>query len=144
LTSLIGPGRAHYDWKEDGGRKTEDGGRSIRSFRDIVAWQRAIDLAESFYSATKTWPADELFGLTAQIKRASDSVMANIAEGHGRSGPRAFLHHCSIADRSLSEVEAHLLFAHRVRFVDDDLLDQLARQIEETRRPLRGLIRQLR
>jgi four helix bundle protein len=116
----------------------------ISSFREIIAWQRAMDLAESIYTATKTWPADELFGLTAQIKRAAVSVMANIAEGHGRSGPREFHHHCSMADGSLSEVEAHLLFAHRLRFIDDALLYQLTQQIEATRRPLRGLIRQLR
>jgi four helix bundle protein len=117
---------------------------TIRSFRDLVAWQRAMDLSEEVYFATKTWPADELFGLTAQIKRAAVSVMANIAEGQGRSGPRELLHHLSIADGSLSEVEAHLLFAHRLRFVDDGTLDRLSQQIEETRRPLRGLIRQLR
>jgi four helix bundle protein len=117
---------------------------TIRSFRDIVAWQRAIDLAEDVYLATKTWPADERFGLTAQVKRATVSVMANIAEGHGRSGPREFHHHCSLADGSLSEVEAHLLFAHRLRFIDDAKLGQLTQRIEETRRPLRGLIRQLR
>jgi four helix bundle protein len=117
---------------------------TIGSFRDIVAWQRAIDLADAVYAATKTWPADERFGLTMQVRRAAISVMANIAEGHGRSGPREFHHHCSIADGSLSEVEAHLLFAHRLQFVDDAILDRLTQQIEDTRRPLRGLIRNLR
>jgi four helix bundle protein len=84
---------------------------SIQSFRDLVAWQRAMDLAEGVYHATSTWPRDEVFGLTAQVRRAAVSVMANIAEGHGRTGSREFLHHLSIADGSLSEVEAHLLFA---------------------------------
>ena len=70
--------------------------------------------------------------------------MANIAEGNGRSGAREFRHHLSIADGSLSEVEAHLLFAHRLRFLDDAALDRLMHQIEETRRLIRGLIRSLR
>jgi four helix bundle protein len=117
---------------------------AIRSFRDIIAWQRAIDLAEGVYLATKAWPPDERFGMTAQVRRAAVSVMANIAEGQGRTGSREFLHHLSIADGSLSEVEAHLIFAHRLQFVDDAMLNQLTLQIEETRRLLRGLIRQLR
>jgi four helix bundle protein len=117
---------------------------TIRSFRDLVAWQRAMDLGEEIYLATKNWPADDLFGLTAQIKRAVVSVMAIIAEGQGRSGSRELLHHLSIVDGSLSEVEAHLLFAHRLRFVDDGTLERLIQQIDDTRRPLRGLNRQLR
>ena len=117
---------------------------TIRSFRDIVAWQRATNLAEEVYLATKTWPADERFGLTSQVRRAAVSVMANIAEGHGRSGSREFHHHCSIADGSLSEVEAHPILAHRLGFVDNATIDRLTFQIEETRRPLPGLIRQLR
>jgi four helix bundle protein len=117
---------------------------TISSFRDIVAWQRSLDLAEAVYAATMTWPADERFGLTMQVRRAAISVMANIAEGHGRSGSREFHHHCSIADGSLSEVEAHLIFAHRIGLIEDTALDRLALQIDETRRPLRGLIRNLR
>jgi four helix bundle protein len=117
---------------------------TIQSFRDLVAWQRAIDLAESIYHATYDWPADERFGLTSQIRRAAVSVMANIAEGQGRTGPREFLHHLSIADGSLSEVEAHLIFAHRLQFIDEATLDRLLQHLEQTRGPLRGLIQRLR
>jgi four helix bundle protein len=70
--------------------------------------------------------------------------MANIAEGQGRTSSREFLHHLSIADGSLSEVEAHLLFAHRLQFIDDATPHQLEQQIEEVRNLLRGLIRRLR
>jgi four helix bundle protein len=103
-----------------------------------------MDLAEAIYHATSDWPLDERFGLTAQVRRAAVSVMANIAEGQGRTGPREFLHHLSIADGSLSEVEAHLLFAHRLGFIDEVTLDGLLQCLEETRSPLRGLIRRLR
>jgi four helix bundle protein len=117
---------------------------AVGSFRDLVAWQRAIDLAEAIYHATCDWPSEERFGLTSQIRRAAVSVMANIAEGQGRTGSREFLHHLSIADGSLSEVEAHLLFAHRLRFIDKATLDRLLQHLETTRRPLRGLIQRLR
>jgi len=117
---------------------------TVQSFRDLVSWQRAMDLAEGIYNATCDWPPEERFGLTAQIRRAAVSVMANIAEGQGRTGPREFLHHLSIADGSLSEVEAHLLFAHRLRFIDQATLDSLLQQLETTRSPRSGLIRRLR
>ena len=117
---------------------------AVQSFRDLIAWQRAMDLAESIYDATRNWPPEEQFGLTSQVRRAAVSVMANIAEGQGRTGPREFLHHLSIADGSLSEVEAHLLFAHRLRFINEATLDSLLQHLEKTRSPLRGLIRRLR
>jgi four helix bundle protein len=117
---------------------------TVRSFRDLIAWQRAIDLVEGIYVATQDWPSDERFGLTSQIRRAAVSVMANIAEGQGRTGSREFLHHLSIADGSLSEVEAHLLFAHRLRFIDEATLDRLLQHLERTRSPLRGRIPRLR
>jgi four helix bundle protein len=117
---------------------------TIQSFRDLVAWQRAMDLEVGIYAATRSWPVEEQFGLTAQVRRAAVSVMANIAEGQGRTGPREFLHHLSIADGSLSEVEAHLLFAHRLRFIEEATLDSLLQRLNKTGSPLRGLIRRLR
>ena len=117
---------------------------TVRSFRDLLAWQRAIDLAEAVYEATRTWPRDEAYGLTAQVRHAAVSVMANIAEGKGRTGSREFLHHLSIADGSLAEAEAHLLLARRLGFLDAVAFETLEHQIEETRSLLRGLIRSLR
>jgi len=117
---------------------------TIQSFRDLLAWQRAFDLAASVYAATKSWPRDEIYGLTSQTRRAAVSVMANIAEGKGRTGSREFLHHLSIADGSLAELEAHLLLAQRLGFLDDTTMNPLVSQIEETRRLIRGLIRSLK
>ena len=103
-----------------------------------------MDLAASVYEVTKSWPREELYGLTGQARRAAVSVMANIAEGKGRSGSREFLHHLSIADGSLAEVESHLLLAHKIEFIDEIALEPLLHQIEETRKLVRDLIRSLR
>jgi four helix bundle protein len=116
---------------------------TVGGFRDLLAWQRAIDLAEAVYAAMRPWPGEELYGLTAQVRQAAVSVMANIAEGNGRTGSREFLQHLSIADGSLAEVEAHLL-AQRLGFLDEVTVERLVDQIEETRRLVRGLIRGLR
>ena len=56
----------------------------ISSYRDLIVWQQAMDLAVATYEATRQWPKDELYGLTAQVRRAAASVAANIAEGYGR------------------------------------------------------------
>ncbi|HEY0007805.1 MAG TPA: four helix bundle protein, partial [Tepidisphaeraceae bacterium] len=82
----------------------------IRDFRDLVVWQKAIALAKAVYVLTRSFPADERFGLTNQVRRASVSVSSNIAEGHARSG-REFRPFLSIARGSAAEVESQLLLA---------------------------------
>ena len=68
-----------------------------RSFRNLTAWQEACDLAVAVYEATRTFPKDELYGLTGQMRRAAVSVPSNIAEGSGRWGPTEFRHFLNIA-----------------------------------------------
>ncbi len=116
---------------------------AIQTFRDLVAWQRGMDLVATVYQVSNGWPAEEMFGLTSQVRRAAVSIVANIAEGQGRSGPREFLHHLSIADGSLSEVEALMLVAARLGYAAEQTVDQVVELIVSVRRPLRGLIQRL-
>ncbi len=97
----------------------------IRSYRDLEVWQLAMDFAESCYEATKTFPREEAFGLTSQIRRASVSVPANIAEGHGREHRKEYIHHLSIARGSLMEAETHLILSTRVGFLPPATLETL-------------------
>jgi four helix bundle protein len=76
---------------------------SVQSYRDLAAWQKAMDVVETVYRATQQWPREEVYGLTNQARRAAVTVPANIAEGQGRRGPTEMLHHLSIADGSLHE-----------------------------------------
>jgi four helix bundle protein len=85
-------------------------GQVIRDFTDLVIWQKAIQLGKEVYRLTKAFPADERFGLTAQVRRAAVSVASNVAEGHARQG-KEFAYFLSIARGSLAETESQLLFA---------------------------------
>jgi len=115
-----------------------------RSYRDLVVWQRAMDLVEAVYLATRGWPREERFGLTDQVRRAAVSVPANVAEGQGRGSPRDFLHFCKIATGSLHEVETHLLIAQRLGYLDDPACATLLDQTAEIGRVLHGLKNSLR
>lgn len=116
---------------------------AVQSYRDLKVWQVALDLAEQCYLATRSFPRDEQFGLTSQIRRASASISANIAEGQGRRHTREFLNHLSIARGSLMELETHLLLSQRIGLLDKGSLDRLMTMTEEISRMLSGLRRAL-
>lgn len=111
----------------------------VRSYRDLVAWQKAMDLAELVYSATKAFPKDELYGLTSQLRRAAVSVPSNIAEGQGRNTTRDFRNHLSIAYGSLQEVETQSLLSHRLGFLPRENLQTILEMTSEVARLINGL-----
>ena len=119
------------------------GGR-WQGYRDLIAWQKAMGLVRAIYEAARGRPRDEQFGLTAQVHRAAVSIPSNIAEGHGRSGPREFAHHLSIAYGSLCETETQLLIAGELAYNDPRTPDALLSQLADVRRLLRGLLRSVR
>ncbi|MDB5296543.1 MAG: ribosomal protein [Phycisphaerales bacterium] len=88
-----------------------------RNYRDLIAWQKGMDLVEEVYRATRLFPADEVYGLTSQIRRAAVSIPANVAEGQGRGGAAEFARFLRIAHGSLREVETHALIAERLLYV---------------------------
>lgn len=87
---------------------------SIVSYRDLKVWQHAIDLAELCYAATKSFPKEEMYGLTSQMRRCSVSIAANIAEGYGRDSGGSFAHFLKIAQGSLKEFETHTILSGRI------------------------------
>jgi four helix bundle protein len=116
---------------------------SIRNYRDLEVWQKAMDLVVDCYNITNQFPKSEVYGLVSQLQRAIVSVPANIAEGQGRSHTREFLNHLSIAYGSLMEVETHLQIASRLRYINDTSLDALLKKSAEIGRMLNGLIQSL-
>ena len=115
-----------------------------KDYRDLLAWQKALEFAEGVYEATRGFPSDERFGLTAQLRRSAVSVASNIAEGQGRFTEGDFHRFLSIAHGSLREAETQLTLAVRLRFLDDATASSLLQLAGETGRLINGLARSLK
>jgi four helix bundle protein len=92
----------------------------VRSYRDLIVWQKALDLAEKVYEATRGFPKEEIYGITSQMRRAAVSIASNIAEGHARHTRREFFQFLGIARGSLSELQTQVILAARLRMLNGD------------------------
>lgn len=120
-----------------------EGRKPIKSYRDLNVWGKAMDLAESVSTVSRTWPKEELYGLTSQIRRAAVSIPSNIAEGHGRVSTKEYLHHLSIARGSLLELETQMLLAERLNYSPKDITQELLARADEISRMLMRLYQSL-
>jgi len=118
--------------------------RVVRGYRDLVVWQRAMDLVTATYRLTASFPRDEKYGLVQQLNRAAVSVPSNVAEGHGRDHLGDYLHHLSVANGSLMEVETQLMIAGRLGYVSREAEEGILGHAAEVGRMLSGLVRALR
>jgi four helix bundle protein len=116
----------------------------VKSYRELNAWQKSYALALAVYQATRTFPRAEVFGLTSQLRRASVSIPANIAEGYCRHGRGDYLRFLSIAQGSVGELDTLLSLAHDLSYLDDVTLNQLAGSLTEVSKLLTGLTKSLR
>ena len=116
---------------------------SVESYRDLRVWQFGIELAKQCYSLTKSFPKEEMFGLTSQIRRAATSVPANIAEGYGRENTGEYIRFLRISQGSLKELETHLIVSREVDIADRASVKSLLDRTDELGRMLRSLIRKL-
>jgi len=112
-----------------------------RDFRKIKAWQFADDLAVAIYKETKSFPKEELYGITSQIKRAAVSVPTNIVEGAARNHKKEYLQFLCISKGSLAETEYLLHLSKRLGFVNDSNYLKIEDLIKETAKTLTGLIK---
>ncbi len=114
-----------------------------QSYRDLLVWQRAMDLVVEVYDVSSRFPKGEAFGLTAQLRSAVVSVPSNISEGQGRLHQGDFRHHLSIARGSLAEAETQIQIAHRLGYLSQPTLDTLWERFQDVGRLLNGFIRSL-
>jgi four helix bundle protein len=112
----------------------------MKSFRDLVVWQKAHQLVLETYASTKSFPVEERFGLTSQIRRSSSSIPSNIAEGCGRRGNSEFHRFLQVAMGSASELEYQLLLAHDLKYVASTEYEPLNECLIEVKRMLASLI----
>lgn len=110
----------------------------MRDFRKIQVWQKSHELTLRLYTVTSAFPKEELYGLTSQMRRASASIASNIAEGCGRNTQTELARFVHIASGSASELDYHLLLAHDLGFIDQDIYLELGDMISEIKRMLYG------
>lgn len=108
-------------------------------YRDLVVWQKAMDLVVQIYRLSQAFPATEKFALASQIQRAAVSIPSNIAEGHARKSTGAFLNHLSIAAGSLVELETQIMLAARLGFCNEETSQSLLANADEIGHMLTGL-----
>ena len=115
----------------------------IKSYRDLIAWQTARRIVKAVYDASSAFPAQEIYGLTNQVRRAAVSVPSNIAEGWGRGTRKDYVRFLQNARGSLYEVETQVILANDLGFVVPEVPERLLLQTGECSRVLNGLIRSL-
>lgn len=115
----------------------------MNSYRDLIVWQKSMDVVTLVYKISKLFPDNEKFGLTSQIKRSSVSVPSNIAEGYGRNYTKDYIRFLNIARGSLYEMQTQLQVALNLNFVDESALDEINSLSKEVEKMLNSLIRKL-
>lgn len=116
---------------------------SVRNYRDLIAWQKAMDLVDLTYRITRSFPKEELYGLTSQMRRAAVSIPSNIAEGQGRRTNGEFRQALSVAHGSIRELETQVMVARRQGFLGTDGESSLLQLAAEVGRLTQGLLNSL-
>ena len=116
---------------------------NIKDFKDLILWQRAMDLVVEVYNLVKRIPKEELFALSDQIRRAVISIPSNIAEGQGRNSSKEFIHFLSIAKGSKAELETQLLLCVRINYLTESEIEKAMSLIEKVGKMLNSLQKKL-
>lgn len=115
----------------------------IKTHKDLLVWEKSIDLVEQIYKFTKQFPKEELYGITNQMRRCAVSIPANIAEGSGRKNKAEFIQFLHIALGSASELETHLIISQRIGFLSSNSYDEIMNALNEIIKMICGLINSL-
>ena len=111
----------------------------MKSFKELRVWQAAMNLVEKIYRLTKTFPKQETYGLVSQMQRAAVSIPSNIAEGNTREHIKEYLHHLSMAQASLAELETQLEISSRLKYLLSDELKDLLAEVNSLGRQMYAL-----
>ena len=117
---------------------------TVKTFRDLLVWQKSMTLVTDVYRVTKEFPNDERFGLTSQIRRSAVSLPSNIAEGHGRNSTKEYIQFLNITMGSMNELETQLEISKNLKYLEDGVFQKLHDNCREIERMLSSLIRKLK
>ena len=115
----------------------------VQSYRQLIVWQKAMDFVAEVYRVTRTFPKEEMYGVTSQLRRAAVSIPSNIAEGQGRQTTGEFRQFLGHARGSLLETETQILLSERLEYLDQKTTETLIGQAAELGRILNGLMNSL-
>lgn len=110
-------------------------------FKQLLVWQKSIIFVEKIYRCVRSFPHEEKYALSDQLRRASISIPSNIAEGQARGSAREFLRFLAIAKGSVAEIETQLIIARRLRFLNEDDFNELSMDLNELSRMLYALMK---
>ena len=117
----------------------------VKTYKELLIWQKGIKIVVLVYKLTMTFPKEEIYALTSQLKRASVSVPSNIAEGFGRQTDKSFNHFLNISRGSLNEIETQLIIAKQLVFIDDEnIFNEILFLIEEESKMLNAFAKNLK
>jgi four helix bundle protein len=119
------------------------GAEMINSYKDLLVWQRGMDLVETVYRVTAKLPSTEQFGMISQMRRCAISVPSNIAEGYGRQATGEYRHHLLISRGSLLELETQSLLCQRLKYLPEEEIASVLDEITEISKMLGSLISKL-
>ena len=113
-------------------------------YKDLIVWQKAIDLATWTYNLTAIFPREEINGIVSQMRRAAVSVPSNIAEGQARQYKTEFIQFLSIAKGSLAELETQMIISNRLKYINENDINDGKNRIAEINRLLHSLVAKLK
>lgn len=117
--------------------------KTVKTFKDLLVWQKSVSLVEVVYNFTSSFPKEEIYGLTSQMRRASISIASNIAEGSSRKTTKEFIRFLSIANGSLMELETQLIIAEKLQMLSKNNCGLAIEKIDEISRMINSLINSL-
>jgi four helix bundle protein len=117
--------------------------KKIESFKDLIVWQKGIELVNNIYNATKKFPKDEMYCLTSQIRRATISVSANISEGWGRGTTKNYIQFLEISRGSLFELNTLIIISYNQEYISRETCEEIENKLNEIGRMLNALITKL-
>jgi four helix bundle protein len=116
----------------------------MSTFRDLLIWQKSMSLVTEIYQLTNSFPKEEIYGLTSQIRRSAISIPSNIAEGYGRDGNKDYLKFLNVSISSLFEMQTQLEIAYNLKYINEIQFNKINEVSKEVERMLGSFIRKIR